>query len=582
MVQVRRCVEKNRSQRGAAGARALALLAMLAGVAAIAILVRQAGDIGRLRSEAESLRVSVETAQARADAALAAVVAPETLAAAPRSVYLVVVDGQAKGTAFVLDRDRGILVTAAHVADPLLAEDGTGKAAILNRFAKAPIPIESRRLHAGYGAFRTLVEDYQPIRANSSIYAPLAAPLRDLAFDAALITVDPIDPETGENRLGPNLQIAGEQTLLNLAPGAPIAVIGYPYDTLDDGFAPDAAIARVERGVIAAMTPPLDNAAEAYDPVVANLIIHRLSTAGGNSGSPIVNAAGEVIGIHTHGVVSSSSNGDGAAQRAEVIADLMAPEREARRLDEIFRPAWRRMLSHWARAEDALPWSFYMEHGEPGLAPAPLVSEILAGPLRFDRGVERLEFEPAADSRRVEAADLPAENGEPRSFTIKARGQYAEFWRTIDRRRDHVLFAFDYSLRSRTGFCPLAAYWRKAGDAQLKTMPMRASFEFYLPADDAAGIEDYQIVLRRAENCDPISAEFFAGSASWPLSDSSEALQASFGATAKIRRPHAPQPAAKDPSRLERARAFAECRILRRNNSPRCRADVVIELDPPQ
>ncbi len=487
-----------------------------------AVILRQQGDT------LERLAQDVSLAQRKADAALSAVITPEMIENAKPSVYLIVVNGRATATAFVINRDNGILATAAHSAHALPLNDTGASIYILNRTSGRKAPVTGRQLHAGYGVFREIVEDYQPMRSNSSIYAPQAAPLRDLAFDAAFITVNQLDPETGDNILGPNLTVASEETLVALTAGKPIAIIGYPYDTLDDGFAPDAAISRVERGVVAAMTPPLDYAERAANPDIANLIIHRLATAGGNSGSPILNAHGEVIGIHTHGIESKSSNADGAGQRADVIYDLQSTDREHDRLENIFKPAWRQILANWTRAEDALPWSFYYEYARPNVSPAPKVHDIdfnAAAP--FEKNLSRLSFEPNIETKRVSpdrvqsapvgANELP--NAESKNFVIDEPGEYAEKWFTVDRRRNTVLYAFDYSLRSRRGFCLLKSYWRKQGDEKLRVMPHRASFELYLPAA-STGVEEYQVVFQRNPKCDPISAEFFAGDISWLASES--------------------------------------------------------------
>ncbi|WP_395075791.1 trypsin-like serine peptidase [Hyphococcus sp.] len=525
-------------QKGNIVGRLLPALAL--GGAVVALFAFEAtrySEIRRLQDRTAVLQDDIDDARSKAEAALAAIIAPETIAAATRSVYLIVVNGKARGTAFVIDREHGLLATAGHTADSLPLDDADAEVYVLNRNSGATFKVTSKQIHAGFGAFRTLVEDYQPIRKNSSVYAPQAAPLRDLAFDAALIRVAAINPATGENQLGPDLPIASEDQLLALDSGAAIAVIGYPYDTLDDGFAPDAATPRAERGVIAAMTPPLDTASEIKNPVIANLIIHRLATAGGNSGSPILNAKGEVIGIHTHGIESASSNADGAAQRAEVLFDLLSPEREQKRLNEVFLPAWNHLIAHWARAEDALSWSFYMEYARPGETPAPRVQDfdsIAATP--FQRSTETLEFEAAAETRRLEAPDLKTVQPEssegvdvkPAAFVIKEPGQYAEFWRTVDRRSEHVLFAFDYSLRSKIGFCPLTAYWRKKGDTRLQVARKRASFELHMPALKDGGVEDYQILLRRDAQCDPVSAQFISAAVSWPSPSSGGAQSVSY------------------------------------------------------
>jgi hypothetical protein len=465
------------------------------------------------RGELEALKADVDAASAEAAAALAAVIAPETLSAATASVYLIVVNGNTRGTAFVVDRDKGVLATAGHTADSLPLDDPKADVHILNRDARTPIKVTGKRVHKGFGAFRALVESYQPIRKNTSIYAPQAAPVRDLAFDAGLITVDPLDA-SGQNRLGPNLQLASEEKLLALSAGSAIAIIGYPYDTLDDGFAADAAISRIERGVVAAVMPPLDAASEEPDPRIANLIIHRLSTAGGSSGSPVIDADGEVVGVHTHGIESTSSNADGAAQRADILHDLMIEGRDASRLDQVFLPAWSRILRHWARAVDVLPWSFYKEYAEPGEDPAPVVGSIdFAAPRPFFETMQQLSYGEAKPEHRVAAPDAATTSSAP-AFLIKEPGEFAEAWFAVDRSREAVLFAYDYSLRARSGSCRIAAYWRKKGETRLAAQRQRASFELYLPADGPR-TDEIHVVFRRDAGCDPLSKAFFAGQVEW-------------------------------------------------------------------
>lgn len=503
------------------GLTILAALALALAVSEFARL-RDRDTTGR---SVAALEESVAVARQEARAALSAVIAPETAAKASASVYLITVNGASRGTAFVVDRQRGVLVTAAHTAESLPLNDKNARVLILNRETGKPLPVIGRRLHAGFGAFRKIVEEYQPIRKNSSIYSPQAVAVRDLEFDAAYLFVDPIDPVTGGNRLGPDMAIAPEEKLLSLTAGAPIAVIGYPYDTLDDGFAPDAATPRIERGVISAIIPPLDAASESRDQVIANLIIHRLSTAGGNSGSPIIDADGEVIGIHTHGIESTSGNADGAAQRAEILYDLASSPREKRRLEEIFIPAWKHILSHWTRAADVLPWSFYKEYHDPGEGPSPEVGDIdYSAPPPFKSSLQILSFSDAADEWRVYAPDAPAtENGEPASFLISEKGEFAELKFDVDHGMETVIFAYDYSLRSRTGSCRVGGYWRKNGETRLRVAKPRASFELHI-SPTGEGIEEYYVMLWRAAGCDPVSQEFIAGQLTWASTQPEGAL----------------------------------------------------------
>ncbi|HOP20566.1 MAG TPA: hypothetical protein PK585_10825, partial [Amphiplicatus sp.] len=138
-------------------------------VAALALALA-ASEIARLvqgdatKKELAALEESVAVARSDAHAALSAVITPETAAKASASVYLIVVNGASRGTAFVIDRDKGVLAGAAHTADSLPLDDEKAQVYIINRETGVRLLVTGRRLHAGFGLFRKTVEAYQPVR----------------------------------------------------------------------------------------------------------------------------------------------------------------------------------------------------------------------------------------------------------------------------------------------------------------------------------------------------------------------------------------------------------------------------------
>ncbi len=147
-------------QRGGATVRTLIFTAIGVAVAFFAAgQFSQWRNTKALEQRTNALEESVAATRAEVQAVLSAVIAPERLAIAQRSVYLIVVNGAPFGTAFVVDREKGILATAAHVADALPLEDENAKITLLNRTAGNPLTIQSVRLHKGFGVFREIVED---------------------------------------------------------------------------------------------------------------------------------------------------------------------------------------------------------------------------------------------------------------------------------------------------------------------------------------------------------------------------------------------------------------------------------------
>ena len=112
-----------------------------------------ASEIIRFRQAqtAEQLEERLEAAESDADAALKAVISPQLLASTERSVYMVVNDERHYGSAFVIDREKGVLATAAHVANDLEFEKEEQNYFVVNRHSGKRLRIRAKKIHAGYG-----------------------------------------------------------------------------------------------------------------------------------------------------------------------------------------------------------------------------------------------------------------------------------------------------------------------------------------------------------------------------------------------------------------------------------------------
>lgn len=518
----------------------LVLLTVVGALSAALVL----SEIARLNQN-KQLSERLEAAETNADAALNAVIEPAMLQKTDKSVYMIVSEKTYHGTAFVIDRERGLLVTAAHVIEQLPLEEPNTTISVVNRYSKKPAAMLTSRMHAGYGAFREVAEAYQPIDPKSPIVNPRIVPLHDFSNDAAILIVDPIDPETGENILGPDLPIATRETLLSLKAGDPIAVVGFPSDNIVVNTAKSAA-SRTERGVIASMISPIDLVEESGDPVRDNLIVHRMATAGGNSGGPILDRDGRVIGIHSHGYDSTQSNGDGLAQRADVIHDLLNVFQEEESVARIYKPDWEKRLSRWVKAREALPYTLYYRHAKRMRNGAAYMEKTFQdidfnAEKKFRAQINDLEFMDAQRSFSLPAPDLikPKPKSETASpprrtssrttikaaptptFEFKRSGEYSVMAFRRNPNRHYVVFAFDYSVNwSQHGFCRVDAYHRKLGeDTFTPSMPTTFPTIRYRPdvnEDDpkSKAIQQHQVVFRRP-NCGNATSPFFAGILSW-------------------------------------------------------------------
>lgn len=473
-----------------------ALLERGLGVAALLLLAGSLAlsEWGRF-VQRDQLVEEVKAARADADAALKAVIPAAALEEAEKSVYVVYTE-RGTGTAFVIDRERGLLATAAHVAVELNPDDDKDPPYIYNRFTKKPIRIFAKRVHAGYLSVTRVAEGIQPIDQGSKIVGPEPIAIHDLADDAAILFVDPIDPETGEYVLGPTLPIAAREKLEALKTGDAVASISYPSNVIDSEIMRKSGAARSERGTISNLISAIDVGAEDGDPKARRLIVHRMTTAPGSSGAPLFNGDGEIIGVSTHGI----PEGDKIAQRADVLIDLTTALEEEATLAKVYEPEWRARLQSFVPAKKALPLTVYRIVERKKFSDDELDQKFEAVDLDaktpYDVKIVDATFQPLTrefilpaddiggpqddsgdgpDGNNAGAADGGGDPGLPaaaiKAFRIRSSGQYSQLRLTLEPKRRYAVYAFDYNVANtirNPGYCILTAYDRLAGGAALR------------------------------------------------------------------------------------------------------------------
>ena len=508
-------------------------LALAGGVIALLSVALALSEFSRARGAAQTSSIAAElkTVKAEADAALAAVISPEVLENADQSVYLVMEANGWIGTAFVIDQKKGILATAAHVA--ALLDTADGKPAVMNRRLAKPLPIRAVKIHEGYMALRGVVDAHAPIDPNSKIFDPEPVFLVDMPLDVALITVDPINPETGELRLGPSLPIASEEKLRALTTGDVIAISGFPGDSVTELTMQYSASSRVERGVVAAMISPIDLATMPDNPETKYLIAHRMQLIGGNSGGPVINRFGEVVGVNTY-----ARHRDGIAQRADLLYDLLEPLREEEKLARVYMPDWRARLAHFPKAKDVVPRALYIlatsANGRAPGTPKTIGELDLKSPAPFEADVDDYAFGGYANEFVLLAPDLQepaeeaadefteeAEAGEPqikpvtpKAFVIERGGQYSVIEKTLPGKMRHAVFAIDAATSESHSHCRIQLFYRR-----LKSSALSMATPAMVPTVQLPPVTEkearYQFIVQRSW-CSDTDDKVMFGVVSWP------------------------------------------------------------------
>ncbi|MDP6158253.1 MAG: trypsin-like peptidase domain-containing protein [Phycisphaerales bacterium] len=359
------------SRRIGTAAGVIAVLAVI--VAGIVFLVMQS-DVEELQVADAEQEGAIENLEGRTDEIEDDLIVlgadlPEIMAAARESVYLVVFRGAEGGetgigTAFVVAPDT--LATNAHVAawhdrlgenETLLlrsaAEDGADPTDII---------VSGTTPHPGYAAFSELWRDYVPVRLNASKGID---PVRSAgsACDLALLTV----PAT--TQLGPPLPMASVAHQAALTPGHAVASVGFPMEGMAmEGVNVLRPVPQSQIGRVTALTTFFNTSENESEtgPGQRNILLqHSIPGTGGASGSPIINGAGEVIGVLSavnfaivDGQRIPTGVGVNYAQRSTLLEELLQGK-AATRLAE--------RLAGWGQAVQKLYQSNRLVRGTGGL-----------------------------------------------------------------------------------------------------------------------------------------------------------------------------------------------------------------------
>jgi len=285
---------------------------------------------------------------------LATTVTPETLAEVRDSVYLVLVRGSdgneiAAATAWVVGD--GVLATNAHVGDIFYQID-SGMQMLVRSPARPHLTHQVTRveIHPGYTAFDAAVAEYEPVVLG--LWGEMDSPRLVPAYDVALLYVD--KPEV----LAPPLPLAPEEELKALLPGVAVAYVGYPTEQLsvvDAIRAPNPVVQ--SGGTLVGITDYFNVRREDN---VNHLVQHNLGATGGASGSPIVNAKGEVVAVLSGGNIiitpegrAPSAVGINFGQRADLVQELLDGEADEKIVE--YQRIWAEGLALFDNFRSALP-----------------------------------------------------------------------------------------------------------------------------------------------------------------------------------------------------------------------------------
>jgi len=322
-------VETKESSKISGVAVVLSVVVLALGIALYFITQDEVKNIEKNQAMTnESMQmIEGEVAGLSADVTSMGVDLPSVLDEARQSTYLVILrdedgDEHPFGTAWVMAP--GKLATNAHVAERFneLTEDES--IILRGPSGNREFMAMGASIHPGYDSFAGLWKDYVPIQINA---AKDSDPVRSagIAADVGFIYVD----ETKD--IGKPLVIADVEEHKSLQPGDPVGYVGFPVENMAlGGVNMTNPVPQTQVGRVTAITDYFNAPAHEGNDL---LIQHSLPATGGASGSPLINAQGEVVGllsavnfIVVGGKRIPSAASVNFAQRSTLLEEMESPD----------------------------------------------------------------------------------------------------------------------------------------------------------------------------------------------------------------------------------------------------------------
>ncbi len=440
-------------------------------------------EVASLGSSLQDLRDSVLEETLNAEAA----------ELARKATYLVIAtDGKGEtpvGTAWVV-RD-SVLATNAHVARVSQLLDPAKNQRLILKNRTSFHDVLEIRMHRGHKVFADTVDDYKPLLRGAAGWQSVRI---FGGYDVALMYV------TNAEQLPPPLPVASPETLASLSQLQPLFMVGFPLAGTQSATIESLSLnPRASRGTVLATAPYIPKHPDETDSdelkKTEYFVLHDLFAAPGNSGSPMLNAKGEVVAILSHGF-GGSGTGEKGAQRADILLELL-DQQDITRVREFHSPRWRRRLSQFEQADRVVRRELeaYVRSQVNGVQ---IVSHTLNHG-SFDERVREFTFQQAK-------ADVDG-NTSVTTTTVGVPGYHYPARLSLPAAQDHLLYTFDY--RNDGAPCYVDALrqfqggWRKtARQISREVLQIQGLYVFFtFIQGDSFGPSTEQIVFWQDPRC---------------------------------------------------------------------------------
>ena len=456
--------------------------------------------------------------QTRLDQLDVSVMSPETLQRVEKSVYLVVVDGEAAGTAWVANQECGILVTNAHVAQVF---DPKKKMTVKAPYTGTEYEVKSVKPHAGYAAFEQTVNEYGPMpRSEGPLTASTPIPIIP-GYDAALLNLTADCSRERPVGLAPALQIADQEELGSIHPGDPIALVGYPAGgAATEGVEQITVLPRALLGTVRAITSFIPAGAADAPVESRQAILNSIPATDGTSGSPTINVHGHVTGVLSYVVGGFLQSGERISTRADVVRELLAGTDFAK-TDQAYRPRWQRQLKQF---DPLKTWvESYLTRRAKVLARIKGKGASIRSITRFDARLGEMDVFPEISFRTKDGLEVKV-------TPIEEYGQFQRLELALDPALNHLLLVASYNFNCSGNFWPMSFAFRNVASKKFTVVPtQRRPMQAFPARSSKSGKYDVFFARPYSAYCESKDPSFSYYVASWEEGDRVSALDRAQG-----------------------------------------------------